>query len=175
VLQLLSLPSPQTSGQSLAVMMLSRQAVLPTKHQHIFLESDYTPEAIRTVYPEMRRVLLEGIQLFEINPSNTRLTVRKHMGAMIINSKQYADIYGGWMLALYPKNQYSRVAILINLVSGKWTNDLHSAFAQHSPAAQMLMALRAFYGSEIGQISMGDTYRDAFVHNDAKLHRESTR
>jgi hypothetical protein len=118
-------------------------------HDHIFIESDFTPEAIRTVYPETREVVLEGIQLFQIDPETTRLTVRPSMGQMIIKSKQYADIYGDWMLALYPQNNHYRMPILINLVNGKWTNDLQSPFAKQSPAAKMFAALQVFYGNEL--------------------------
>lgn len=120
--------------------------------QHVFMESDFTPEAIRTVYPETRKVLLEGIQLFQINPDNTRLTVKKKMGEMIINSKQVADIYGDWMLALYPQNTTSYTPILINLKTGQWTNDLHSAFARQSPSGNMLAALKKFYGNDLHEI-----------------------
>ncbi|HTM63297.1 MAG TPA: sulfatase-like hydrolase/transferase [Gammaproteobacteria bacterium] len=117
--------------------------------RHIFIESDYSPEAIRTVYPETRKVLLEGIQLFQINPATTRLTVKEKMGAMIIRSKQFADIYGAWMLALYPQADNSYTSILVNLENGQWTNDLQSKFAKDSPAEQMLSALEKFYGNDL--------------------------
>jgi arylsulfatase A-like enzyme len=117
--------------------------------RHVFIESDYSPASIRTVYPETRKVLLEGVQLFKIDPATLRLTVKDNMGQMMIHSRQYADIYDDWMLALYPQNRTQRTAILINLVSGQWTTDLHSPFAQHSPASYMLEALKSFYGPEI--------------------------
>ncbi len=120
--------------------------------RHIFLESDYSPEAIRTVYPEIEKVLLEGIQLFQVNPRTMRLTVREDRVPMMINSRQYADIYDDWMLALYPLSKTVRMPILINLISGEWTNDLRTPFAQHSPALYMLQALKTFYGSEINNI-----------------------
>lgn len=151
LLQLIdSKPSSADRGLSLAAK-IKGQSILDSRmpKQHIFLESDFSPEAIRTVYPETRQVLLEGIHLFEIDPLTTRLTVKDQMGQMIIASKQYADIYGDWMLALYPQSQQQRMAILINLVSGEWTHDLQSAFAKQSPASQMMAALHAFYGDEL--------------------------
>ena len=71
------------------------------------------------------------------------------MGAMIIRSKQVADIYENWMLALYPQDIKSYTPILINLKSGRGTNDLRSQFAQKSPANSMLAALKQFYGKEL--------------------------
>jgi hypothetical protein len=59
------------------------------------------------------------------------------------------------MLALYPQDKHVRMPILINLVSGKWTNDLQSPFAKHSPALSMLAALKAFYGNEINKVDSG--------------------
>ena len=138
-------------GESLAGIIKGTNKGL-SKHNDIFIESDFTPEAIRTVYPETRKVLLEGVQLFQINPDTTRLTVKEEMGNMIINSKQYADIYGKWMLALYPQTKSVHMPILINLVSASGANDLNSTFAQHSPAQHMLEKLKAFYGEELNDI-----------------------
>lgn len=134
--------------QSLANLIRGKQKH-PQQPEHLFLESDYSPEAIRTVYPEARKVVLEGVHLFEIDPVTTRLTVKEGMGEMIIHSKQFADIKGQWMLALYPQQDHSRMPILVNLATGKWTNDLSTHFAKHSPAQKMMQALRDFYGNEL--------------------------
>lgn len=143
-------PSPPYAGKSLyAVLRGERTGALT--HQHIFLESDFSPAAIRTVYPEMRQVMLEGLDIFQVDPVTTRLTVKESMGMMIIHSKQYADIYEDWILALYPQDQAVRMPILVNLRTGLWTNDLSSSFARHSPAAKMLIALKLFYGEELAQ------------------------
>lgn len=141
-------PDVNAEGVSLAPMITTNKkiAFLP---RHIFIESDFTPEAIRTVYPETRKALLEGVQLFQVDPITTRLTFKDAMSQMIINSKQYADIYGDWMLALYPQSQNTHMAILIKLSTGEWTNDLQSSFAKQSPASGMLAALKGFYGDEI--------------------------
>lgn len=138
-------------GDSLADI-ISNKAKPSLPVHDFFLESDYAPAAIRTVYPKTRDVLLEGIHLFQIDPHTLRLTVKDSMATMIIRSKQYADIYDHWMLALYPQNDQYRMPILINLENGEWTNDLHSSFAAKSPASHMLSALRAFYGNEIGKV-----------------------
>lgn len=151
LLHLIGLPLGKTSGDSLADIVKGK-GKLPLQH-HIFLESDISPEAIRTVYPEVRKVLLEGIELFQIDPKTTRLTTKPSMTKMIVRSKQYADIYGNWMLALYPQDNINRMPILVNLVNGEWTNDLHSKFAKASPVKEMLVALRTFYGDEINQIN----------------------
>ena len=146
VLGLLHLPQPGAT-RSLAPIIKGQPVSIPP--HHIFLESDFSPAAIRTVYPQVKEVVIEGIDLFQIDPGTTRLFVKDSMAEMSINSKQYADIYGDWMLALYPQSKNVRMPILINLATGEWTNRLSSPFAQHSPALEMLNALYHFYGNEL--------------------------
>lgn len=149
ILELLKLKTGNlSSGVSIARIIEGKINQLRTP-LHIFLESDFTPEAIRTVYPEMRSVLLEGVQLFKINPNSTRLTVKKRMREMIIGSKQYADIYDKWIVALYPQDKSERMPILVNLETGEWTNDMQTEFAKRSPVKEMLSALQTFYGLEL--------------------------
>ena len=131
------------SPAPLIALMKNKSGQLPSRH--IFMESDYSPASMRTVYPETRKVMLEGIQLFQIDPTSARLKVKPKMGEMIIHSKQVADIYENWMLALYPQETQSYIPILVNLKTGKWTDNLHSNFAEHSPAHAMLEAIRGFY------------------------------
>jgi arylsulfatase A-like enzyme len=150
LLEFLNISDTNNSGVSLAsVIKNSRRNSLPLRH--IFIESDFTPQAIRTVYPEERQVLLEGVRLFQVDPITTRLTVKNEMMRKIINSKQYADIYDGWILALYPQDKFSRMPILVNLRTGQWTNNLNSSFALDSPAREMLAQLKLFYEDEVNQ------------------------
>ena len=146
-----ALLQPHFSGISLYPLITTNQTRV--SRRHLFLESDYTPEAIRTVYPDARHVLLEGVELFQIDPLSTRLTMKESMSKMIIASKQYADLYDEWLLALYPQKKNVRIPILVNLISSEWTDDLSSSFAKQSPANRMLIALKRFYGSELGVIS----------------------
>lgn len=147
LLQLINIADSTSSGHSLATQISASKPI--DNNRHIFIESDFSPEAIRTVYPETKQVLLEGIQLFQVKPGSTELIVKSDMNQMIIKSKQYADIYGEWMLALYPQNSNWRMPILINLRTGEWTNDLQSNFSKNSPAHLMLAKLTSFFADEI--------------------------
>lgn len=149
LLALLGIKDASSIGISL-ISIIRKGRTFSKLTRHFFLESDFSPEAIRTVYPDTRKVLLEGIELFKVDRTTDRLIVKNKMGKMIIHSKQYADIYGDWILALYPQNKYYRMPILVNLRSGNWTNDLQSDFAQKSPAKEMLKELKSSYGEEIG-------------------------
>lgn len=152
ILELIGLPDESSSGISLRRAIIG-ESQPDNWHDHIFLESDFSPEAIRTVYPDLRKVILEGVDLFSINAKTARLEINGHMGKMIIESKQYADIHHDWMLAIYPQPDHKHRLVLINLKTGLWTDDITSDFAQHSPAKQMLAALENFFSIKTTLVS----------------------
>lgn len=149
LLALAGLTNDHAPSADLAQAVRGKTSQLPV--QHFFIESDFSPSAIRSVYPQIHEALLEGLTLYEIDPHTAQLTLRDDMEQKIIRSKQYADIYGDWMLALYPQQYHRYDAILINLQTGQWTNNLQSKFAANTPAKQMLTELKHFYGEEIAQ------------------------
>lgn len=152
LLQLVHLPINKTNdGVSLLNQILGRQPVISGRSD-FFMETDFSPQAMRTVHPETRELLLESVNFFQVDPLTTRLTVKKNMGKFIITSKQLANIRGEWILALYPQNPTSMTPILVNLKTGQWTNDLRTEFAMASPAIDMLEKLKQFYGSEITSV-----------------------
>lgn len=148
LLNLLNLPNQSLDGKSLLPVILSQTATIPTQSD-FFIETDFTPEAIRTVNPETRKILFEGIDYIQINPITTRLSIRPSMVHLILSSKQYADFYGSWVLALYPQNKEWMMPVLVNLESGYWTTDFNTAFAKQAPVQHMLQALKNFYGHDI--------------------------
>lgn len=145
----------KSSGISLQKIIIGTANHLPGP-RNLFLESDFSPEAIRSVHPQMRQIVLEGIELFTIDPHTTRILVRESMGQLIVSSKQYASIDHDWVLALYPQEHNTMIPVLVHLPSGEWTTDLRTDFAQKSPQKKMLQALKKFYGKEIKQLIMAD-------------------
>lgn len=140
-------------GHSLMHWIDSSQSDVSNEDSHFFMESDFSPQAVRTVHPETHKLIFEGIEYFQINPKTARINVRKSMAELIISSKQYADLHGKWILALYPQSKTHMTPILVNLETGEWTNDLNLTFAKRSPALLMLKALKDFYGKEITEVS----------------------
>jgi arylsulfatase A-like enzyme len=154
ILDYLHLPRANNLSGKTLLPALTGQVNYFTRDHDFFTESDFSPEAIRTVHPEMRKVLFEGIEYFRIDPLTARVIVRPNMLKMIIASKQYADFYQQWVLALYPRQDHDFIPILVNLTNGYWTNDLHSAFALASPAQRMLEAMHAFYGTDLAKLKI---------------------
>jgi predicted AlkP superfamily pyrophosphatase or phosphodiesterase len=148
LLSFLNIIDKKMDGRSLKPLMLGSK--LPT--EHLFIESDFSPKAIRTVHPEIKQVIFEGIDYFQIDPITARVVVKNDMMKLILSSKQYADLYQDWILALYPETNNHMMPILVNLKTGQWTNDLRSPFAIHSPALYMLSSLKHFYGKNITEV-----------------------
>jgi len=140
--------SSQSSGLSLKPAITQSTYVLPSQRL-IYLESDFSPEAIRSVHPETRNLIFEGIEYYRVDPKSMRIFVKENMEQLILSSKQYALIEGDWVLALYPQSGGKRMPVLVQLSTGKWTTDLSLAFAQHSPAKNMLYTLQKFYGLDL--------------------------
>ncbi len=136
-----------SEGVSLAGYLKGKNVIAPSRH--IFLESDFTPAAIRSLYPDIKKAILESLNIYEVNVNSMRLTVKSSMAEKIIYSKQYADIYQKWMLAFYPQPNDFHLPILINLESGQWTHDLSSSLAKLAPVNRMIRALKDHYGTEI--------------------------
>lgn len=151
LLKLLNLPDKYHDGKSLLSSIAGKQLTIAPQPD-FFIETDFTPVAVRSVNPETRKVLFEGIDYIQIDPNTTRLSIRQSMVNLILSSKQYADFYGPWVLALYPQDKHWMMPVLVNLESGKWTTDLRTAFAKQSPAQHMLQALKKFYGDDITQV-----------------------
>ncbi len=159
LLDYLNLPFGRSSGDSLKDYVFGQKTYVNTV-QDFFVESDFSPEAVRTVHPEERKVLFEGIDYFRIDPISARIVVKDSMLKMIISSKQYANYYGQWVLALYPQKNKQMMPILVDLKSGRWTNDLNTSFAKQSPAEHMLIALKHFFGKDIVNITAKKALRD---------------
>lgn len=148
---------PLDDGDSLKNLICSfpchsREVDNMQSKNHFFIESDFSPQAVRSVHPETSKLLFEGIDYYQIDPDTTRISVKDKMAKLIITSKQYADIYEDWILALYPQEKGPMIPILVNLTTGKWTDDLRTSFAKQSPAQEMLSALKHFYKNDLARI-----------------------
>jgi hypothetical protein len=146
ILSLLHLDRVPGPFRSLLIRPLNAQPI------DMLLESDFSPEAVRTAHPETRQLLFEGIDYFHLDPKTAFLTVKPEMAQLIISSKQYADIYGDWMLALYPQADHKMTPILIHLRTLAWSDSLTSPFAKKAPVQHLLRTLQEFYGTELGEM-----------------------
>jgi hypothetical protein len=87
---------------------------------------------------------LAGKTFFEVDPITTLLHIRQDKLDELDKQKLYAVLKNHWILALYPtKKKY--IPVLQETNTKAWTDDLNSAFAQHSPAKSLLKALKSFY------------------------------
>ena len=66
----------------------------------------------------------------------------------LAQQKLYGIISKDWILALYPNDQ-SYIAVIQNLKTGEWTDDLRSDFAKSTPADLLYQQLQYFYGKKL--------------------------
>jgi arylsulfatase A-like enzyme len=147
LLSLLKMTDDRMDGHSLLNLIEGKRPA--NDKNDLILESSFSPAAVRSVHPETKDVLFQGIHYFQIDPTTAHLVIKNEMMKLIVSSKQYADIYGDWMLALYPQSRLEMMPILLNLKTGEWTNDLKIPFALHVPIKHMLNTLKHFYGHEM--------------------------
>jgi len=89
-----------------------------------------------------------GQEFYDVNPLNGEIEIKAHKLNFFAQQKLYGIIHGDWVLALYPdKTHY--VAVIQNLVTGYWSDDLRGDFAKGTPAQSMYQQLVHFYGPKI--------------------------
>ena len=113
----------------------------PLAKRSFILESGMLPN--RTITRDNAQRI--GQQFFKVNPNNGQLVIKQQQLKTLDAMKLYAVLDDDWLLALYPA-QEGYLPILQRLSDGLWTDDLKDAFAHQSPAPQLLLALRDFYG-----------------------------
>ena len=128
----------QVDGISLLKPLISDENLL---HERFFImESGMLPNQFLS--REKAKVL--GKKYFTVDAQTSQLQLRKKELAALDAMKLYAVIEGNWILALYPDGD-DYMPIIMNLYSGKWTDELTSDFARLSPATNLLNHLQLFY------------------------------
>lgn len=109
-----------------------------------FIESGMFPNQLLS----KKKSIKIGELFYNVNPLSGELEIKPEKQQAISKQKLYGIIYGDWVLALYPgKRTY--IPVIQNLLSGLWIDNLHSDFAQSTPAQQMYQQMQQFYGREL--------------------------
>jgi arylsulfatase A-like enzyme len=148
ILALLKLPSTKTDGQSLSAYIEGGK--INNKPRMMFVESGFSPPAIKEKKIPIEKVLKQSLTFFDIDNKTSKLTLNPQIAPTLLQSKQRAVYYNDWILAFYPTKKGIITPILANQKTGKWTDDLQTQFAKKSPLNKMLIAMKAFYGKELG-------------------------
>lgn len=147
ILSMVNLPSPSTDGISLKSFIYGDKAP-DLSNRFVFSETGFNPIAMKASQIDIKGTVLQGIQVFSVNPSCS-IEMNANMAAQIIPTKQRAVLYKNWILALYPQHPPQVVAVLVNRTTGQWTDDLGSAFAKQAPVQLMMQKLADLYGKEV--------------------------
>ncbi len=144
---LLNLDLGATDGRSLLPYVRQAHHAAP-KTDYFFLESGFIPKTISPVSAVFSTLLKVGVSFYEINKTTGYLQLKSKRIHDLIIGKQHSVYFKHWLLAMYPSEKRP-LPVLVDLQTGRWTDNLKTAFAEHSPATQMLQALKHFYGAQL--------------------------
>lgn len=129
-------------GISLLPAILNPQESLPERV--FFIESGIFPNQKLS----KEKTMEIGKEFYEVNPSSGELEIKPNKLKYFDDQKLYGIIDGNWVLALYPDDK-TYIAVIQNLSTGEWTDDLHDPFAQKTPADILYQHLKHFYGKKL--------------------------
>ncbi|MGL5741801.1 MAG: sulfatase-like hydrolase/transferase [Legionella sp.] len=143
ILDFLGLKNKQKmDGISLLSAILNPGYILPQRT--FFVESGIFPNQKLS----KEKAIQIGEQFYRVNPQTGELEVKPDKLKEFEEQKLFGIIEGNWILALYPdENTY--IPVIQNLSTGDWTDDLHSGFAQSTPAHQMYQQMLQFFGKDL--------------------------
>lgn len=143
LLDFLHIPYHQPmDGISLLPAILDAQKNLPQRT--FFIESGMFPNQKLS----RSKAMAIGKEFYTVNPGSGELEIKSDKLQYFDNQKLYGIISGDWVLALYPDDK-TYIGVIQNLKTGQWTDDLHSVFAQQTPADSLYREMQHFYGTKL--------------------------
>ena len=129
-------------GISLLPAILNPQQTLPQRT--FFIASGMFPNQSLS----KEKAIEIGEEFYNVNPVSDELEIKPDKLKFFDDQRLYGIISGDWVLALYPDDK-TYIPVIQNLVSGEWTDDLHSTFAKKTPADNLYQQLKQFYGTKL--------------------------
>lgn len=154
LLDLLNQKSTEAQGLSLAPQI--KQGLHPSlSNRSVLMQTDLSFLNIRSGKLPIKKIIAEGVNLYQINPDTGLLSIRPSVLPRLIKEKQRSILYKNWYLLIMPKfyngsdvDAKSGVA-LINLKTGQWTDNLSSNFAKQAPLDLMFKRMKVVFGNNI--------------------------
>ncbi|MGC1181723.1 sulfatase-like hydrolase/transferase [Legionella sp.] len=129
-------------GISLLSSLLNPRFALPKRF--FFIESGMFPNQLLS----KQKSIEIGKRFYNVNPISGELEIKSNKINTVRKQKLYGIINGDWVLALYP-NKKTYIAVIQNLATGLWIDNLHSDFAKSTPAIHMYQQMQQFYDKEL--------------------------
>jgi hypothetical protein len=143
ILDFLHLESKQKmDGISLLPAIINPKHTLPERT--FFIESGIFPNQLLS----KNKAMEIGKEFYTVNPNTGEIEMNVDKLKYFNDQKLYGIIEGDWILALYPDDK-TYIAVIQNLTTGAWIDDLHSEFAKSTPADRMYKEMHRFYGSRL--------------------------
>lgn len=126
--------------------LVNRGVMMQTGLNVVDLQSEQVP---------VQKMLDKGLNFYQVDPKTGLVTLQESYLPRLIKEKARSIRYQNWYLIAFPAAYFTKVgkleprAVLINLQTGEWTDNLASSFAQASPEKVMLKQMKALFGSNI--------------------------
>jgi hypothetical protein len=143
ILAFLHLHAPgKIDGISLLPSIMNPHTTLPQRT--FYIESGMFPNQSLS----KEKTIEIGAEFYFVNAENSELEIKPDKLKYFDDQKLYGAISGDWVLALYPDTKTYR-PVIQNLVTGQWSDDLHSNFAKKTPADNLYQQMKQFYGKKL--------------------------
>lgn len=119
----------------------------PPPPRPIYTETGFTPNTLNYSLSSTKKLLAIGMTYFTINHKTGRIETSAPASKQIIRDKQRALLYDHWLLGVLPQSLHKWV--LVDMRSGKWTDQEGSSLVRNSPFKKMHNDLLKFYGQEL--------------------------
>lgn len=143
----LHLPLSRHQANSLWPLLTHQKKALPATP--LFIENGYTPASLLTLNPNTKVTLENGLKYFHIDPTTDHVYMNQQATQLIMRYKSYAIIDGHWLLALVATPHKPRLAVLVNLQTKAWTDNLAAPFAKQAPTFSLKRRLSQHFADTL--------------------------
>ncbi|MFI4919032.1 MAG: sulfatase-like hydrolase/transferase [Legionellales bacterium] len=143
ILAFLKTENPQTMD-GISVLPSILNPSLSPSNRAFFIESGMQPNQVVDAM-KAREIAKKS---YTINPHTLNIEIKNSALKSINNQKLYGIIKDNWVLALYPDDA-AYIAVIQNLSTGQWIDNLDTKFAQSTPAAALAKQVQQFYGNKL--------------------------
>lgn len=141
ILEYSNMQAADLAGVSL-MPFLQNSGTVDLPQRQLFLENGLSFDWQKLYSEKMDDSIKHGLKYFNIDSSTGFASLKKDLVPKLMLKKQRAVIQAPWMLALIPQADGAEpIKLIINLKTGKWTDQLNSGFANQAPLSDMLQAL----------------------------------
>ena len=142
------------SGVSFADQIMQGKS-FPLADRGVMMQTGLNVVNLKSEQIPVQKMLDKGLNFYQVDPKTGLVTLQESHLPKLIKDKAHSIRYENWYLVAFPAAYFAKIdkpeprAILINLQTGEWTDNLASSFAQQAPLVLMLKQMKALFTRNI--------------------------